>query len=444
MTSTGNPLLSPGLFVGRERDLAEVADLAGQGRSILLVGGRRVGKTTLVRQLLQQSMPGALVYTDAAGWDVTSEASALGALHAAVERRPETARARATREQVRAVLEAVCPLTVVIDEADRLLREPWAASFFSFLRWLDDSHLHGDISFILVGGPALTRFRDPDDKGSPPLNTAELRYLEPLDDEAVDHLTALAGTSAAGRVMEIGGGNAWLTTRLLAEVWTGRSLEASADLVFDRSVGTFHNWQNQLGAACLDFVRRFPAIGLTRAQTRNAPWSQFREAAGYARCVGVLRFSGDRLLRGPRLFFDWLSDQDPDVLLWDLAISYATEDEPLARQLNAQMRDQFKVFFAPEASVDLWGTDLYRVLPNVYGVRSRFVLVLSTPDYVRKHWTRIEFDAAARRYGERILLVDMGELPEDRPAGLVHRGSSPGEMVGLVAAIRRKLGTPGH
>jgi hypothetical protein len=285
----------------------------------------------------------------------------------------------------------------------------------------------------------LTRFRDPEDKGSPPLNTAELRFLESLDDAAVARLTGIAGEANAHRVMELTGGQAWLTTRILAEVWAGYSLNDAAELVFDRAVGIFQAWQNQLGAASLGLVRRFPVAGLTRAETRNPPWSQFREASGFARCVGVLRFRGDRLLRGPQLFFDWLADQDPDELVWDLAISYASDDEPLARQLNAQLGKHFKVFFAPEKSVDLWGDDLYRILPNTYGVQSRLVLVLSTEKYVAKYWTRVEFDAVARQHPQRILIVDIGALPDDLPKGLVYRGSSPGELVGLVDALRRKL-----
>ena len=92
-------------------------------------------------------------------------------------------------------------------------------------------------------------------------------------------------------------------------------------------------------ADCLELVRQFPAAGVARAETRAKNWAQFREAAGFARCIGVLRFDQDRLVRGPRMFFDWLAEQDPDVLIWDLAISYASEDEPLARQIHAQLRD---------------------------------------------------------------------------------------------------------
>jgi hypothetical protein len=87
----------------------------------------------------------------------------------------------------------------------------------------------------------------------------------------------------------------------------------------------------------------------------------------------------------------------------------------------------------------LWGSDLNRVLPNIYGTLSRYVLVLSTATYVRKHWTRVEYDAVAASAPERILLLDLGELPPDLPSGLVYRGNSPGELVQLIPALRQRL-----
>jgi ABC-type phosphate/phosphonate transport system ATPase subunit len=74
-----NPLLAPSLFVGRDQQLQAVADLMRQGSSTLLIGGRRAGKSTLVRRLSTESVERTLVHTDAAGWDLSSEASALGA-----------------------------------------------------------------------------------------------------------------------------------------------------------------------------------------------------------------------------------------------------------------------------------------------------------------------------------------------------------------------------
>jgi hypothetical protein len=336
-------------------------------------------------------------------------------------------------------------VTLVVDEADRVLLVPWGAGFFSFLRWLDDTHLRGDISILLIGGPVLALFRDPDDRGSPPLNTAELRFVDPLDHEAVTRLVSLAdpaGEADGGqvdRVMNLGGGQAWLTTRLLAEVADGVPLDEASDLLFDRAVATFHAWERQLGAGGRELLRRIPDAGIPRGALRRPPWSRHREAARFGRCVGALRMDGDRLRPGPSLFLDWFSGRDGDELVWDVAISFASEDLALAREINAQLRDEFKVFFAPEQAAALWGTDLNRVLPNTYGEQSRYVLVLSTDHYVRKHWTRVEYEAVAATAPDRILMLDLGALPDDRPEGLVYRGTSPAELVGLLDALRRKI-----
>lgn len=434
-----NPFLSSRLFVGRDKQLVQLTRLLRQGQSTLLVGGRRAGKTTLARHLSSDTIARALVFTDVAGWDLTSEATALGGLRSAVEAKPESMYDHATRNDLVSALDAIGPVALVLDEADRVLLAPWAASFYSFLRWLDDTYLRGDIAILLIGGPVLAQFKDPEDRGSPPLNTAELRYMEPLDREAVAHLASLTNGADREQTMKLGGGQAWLTTRLLAEVWDGATLDEAAETVFDRALGTFRIWERQLGAGGRNLLHKIPPGGLPRQELRRAPWSQHREAARFGQCVGALRFDGDRLCHGPQLFIDWLGDQDPDDLVWDIAISYASEDQALARQIYSQMRDDFKVFFAPEESAALWGADLNRVLPNTYGVQSRFVLVLSTHDYMVKYWTRMEYNAIAAKAPNRILLLDLGELPTDLPPGLVYRGGSAGELVGLIGALRKKL-----
>jgi hypothetical protein len=142
---------------------------------------------------------------------------------------------------------------------------------------------------------------------------------------------------------------------------------------------------------------------------------------------------------GPNCSFDWFADAVPHERVWDLAISYASQDEPLAREIHEQLREKFDVFYAPAQDAALWGTDLNRVLPNTYGVQSSYVLVLSTQNYVDKYWTKKEYDAVASRAPDRILLLDMGALPADLPPGLVHRGSGAAQMVGLVDALQQKL-----
>ncbi|HKS47516.1 MAG TPA: AAA family ATPase [Amycolatopsis sp.] len=434
-----NPFYSEELFVGRDAALSRLAGRLDQGRSTLLIGGRRAGKTTLTRHLTPHLVGRGLVRTDVSGWDLSSEQAALGALLGVVSGEQETVHSQASRHDVVMSLRKAAPLALVIDEADKVLLAQWGPGFFAFLRWLDDTHLRHDIGILLAGGPVLASFRDPDDKGSPPLNTAEPHYLDPLDRAAVEQLAANLPGTDVDSLMDHCGGHPWLTTRLLAALYEGTPVEDALDEVFDLAAKTFQVWERQLGEGGRTLLRRLPSEGVTQAQLREHPWSKHREAARLGRSIGALRVEDGRVRLGPKLFSEWFLGRDPGELHWDLAISYASEDEALARQIHRRLRTEFKVFYAPEEDAPLWGTNLTRVLPNTYGVRSRYVLVISTEVYATKYWTQIEYDAVANEAPERILLLDCGKLPDNIPEGLVYRGSTPAQMVGLIDALREKL-----
>ena len=114
--------------------------------------------------------------------------------------------------------------------------------------------------------------------GSPPLNTAELTYMDPLDRQAVAELVSMVNGADDNEIVKLGGGQAWLTTRLLAEMWDGMSLDDAAEAVFDGSIATFRVWERQLGVDGRDLVHKIPPGGLPRSELRRAPWSRRREA----------------------------------------------------------------------------------------------------------------------------------------------------------------------
>jgi hypothetical protein len=434
-----NPFRTGELFYGRDKDLRRLEDLLSQGQSMLLIGGRRAGKTTLSRRLTTGQLERTLVLTDVTGWDLNSMPSSLGALREAIEGVPPATYATADRNDITQSLDAVAPLTLVIDEADLLLLADWGPAFFHYLRWLDDFRLRNRISFLLVGGPVLVLFKDPDDKGSPPLNTAEPHYLSPLDRPAVADLAKLAGEAEhCGDIFTRCGGHAWLTTRLLAEIWDGASLEDAMESISEGSIGAFESWERQLGPLGRELVRRLPPDGIPHAAMNSQPWIRYRRVAPFGRSIGMLRRDNGRVMPGPQLFLDWFAEAAPSEQVWDLAISYASQDVDLAREIYGQLKTEFEVFFAPAQQAPLWGSDLNKALPNTYGVQSRFVLVLSTKNYIDHYWTMVEFNAAAQAQTP-ILMLDMGALPDDLPPGIVYRGSSPSELVGLMKALRDKL-----
>lgn len=440
-SSEENPFLGDALFVGRHLAVARLNDLIRYGESLILIGGRRTGKTTLARQLAATPVDRKIIATDVAGWDLSSQASGLGALRSAIQGVPETRYAYSTRDDVVNELDQLTACALFIDEADRLLQADWGPSFFSFLRWMDDTSYRTRMSIMLLGGPVLARFRDPDDRGSPPLNYAHLEFLEPLDLSAVTELgSRLAKPLDPTALLRWTGGNAWLATQLLSLMWQGSNFTEAADAVYDRAaIQVFPIWEKQAGPQCLELLRDIPEDGVEKMRLINGDLAGYRDPARSGRSVGVLRLEGDRVKPGPEPFLDWLRSSSKTPTTWDLAISFASEDLPVAREIYEQLRERFQVFFSPQESGALWGTDLYRILPNIYGVNSRFVLVLSTSNYIRKHWTMGEFHWVAGKHPERILFLDMGGLPDAVPKGLVYRGTTQAELIGLIPALEHKL-----
>jgi hypothetical protein len=105
---------------------------------------------------------------------------------------------------------------------------------------------------------------------------------------------------------------------------------------------------------------------------------------------------------------------------YEIAISYASEDRPMAEKLAGLLRsDGVKVFFDQFETADLWGKDLYQHLHEVYSKQARFAIILISKYYVASHkrWTRHELKAAQVRQLENVseyilpVRLDDSELP---------------------------------
>ena len=139
------------------------------------------------------------------------------------------------------------------------------------------------------------------------------------------------------------------------------------------------------------------------------------------------------------------SSAPSDVLAvdYEVAISFAGEDRPVARQLADGLRDRGRrVFYDEYEEANLWGHDLYTHLSNVYKNRARFVIILISHAYRDKLWTKHELRSAqARAFSENKdyilpLRVDETEIDGVLPTtGYLHlRDHSIADVIEILEA----------
>lgn len=86
---------------------------------------------------------------------------------------------------------------------------------------------------------------------------------------------------------------------------------------------------------------------------------------------------------------------------FDFAISYAGEEEVIAKDLFHLLQDKgAKVFFAKNEKVYLFGKGLTSELDYIFGPYTKFVIPMVSEHYVQKYWTKYEFNMAKREEGK--------------------------------------------
>lgn len=82
---------------------------------------------------------------------------------------------------------------------------------------------------------------------------------------------------------------------------------------------------------------------------------------------------------------------------YDVAFSYAREDQTYVEQVAEAIEDRVRVFYDRLESVDLWGRNLYTYLADIYGRKSRYCVIFISRHYASKVWTNHEREAAQAR-----------------------------------------------
>jgi tetratricopeptide (TPR) repeat protein len=132
---------------------------------------------------------------------------------------------------------------------------------------------------------------------------------------------------------------------------------------------------------------------------------------------------------------------------YDAALSFAGEDRKLAESLFHSLKQRgLSVFYDADRETHLWGKTS-KTFERIYGPESRYVIPLVSKHYIRKAWTRFEFDTALleqeKRRAEFILPV---RLDDSRLLGLPNdvirqdaRKKSADELAELFMAKCRRV-----
>jgi hypothetical protein len=83
---------------------------------------------------------------------------------------------------------------------------------------------------------------------------------------------------------------------------------------------------------------------------------------------------------------------------YDVALSFAGEDRPLAAQLAQCLRRYgVRVFYDSYEQAELWGKDLYTSLHAIYSKKAQYCVIFISSSYLTKMWTIHERKAAQER-----------------------------------------------
>jgi hypothetical protein len=135
---------------------------------------------------------------------------------------------------------------------------------------------------------------------------------------------------------------------------------------------------------------------------------------------------------------------------YDIALSFAGENRPYVEDVAHGLKSAgVSVFYDSFEKAHLWGKNLIEHLAEIYGQRSRFVVMFISKEYVEKAWTTHERrhaqDRALLAQSEYILPArfDDTEVPGmTSTVGFVDlRQTGPRELVSLILT---KLGRDSH
>lgn len=365
---TDNPYTPAGspLFYGRDATMRALLKDEQAAQSVVLLGGRRCGKTAVLRhvegllrghalgrpleELWHEAVPDAdrppgnvdlavhwPVIINFQGIDFDSYRTLLRYIADELTRSlpsdhdltlpppQEIHHADDLEDWLRAADSALTTrghggIALLIDEVESLFQYDWHHDLMAFLRRLDDSGLRGRVWVVLVGTDRLDRYRSPID-GSPPLNIMRRVRLPDLDYRArrrmliepfLDRGRSAPDDEIATRIDALAGGNVWLLANLLEALFeapavTMAEVDAASEEVRDNLMDVFSRWARALDDDGWQVYQRIVEAG--SLPTRTFVSDQQRTRRQLLEYSGLVHRRRDaRVEPGPMLFLDWAVD----------------------------------------------------------------------------------------------------------------------------------------
>jgi hypothetical protein len=356
------------LFYGREKICRELLENEEAGQSVVLVGGRRCGKTRLVERIKDYLLAQIAIGTAASGawpvmvpdalepqpihhlpyhWPVHVNfqgmhynslnqvlihiAAAITAANPPIKEIPTLPPMNTASPEVlekwllqldRLFFERnVGGLALLLDEIEELFMHPWHHDFMSFLRRLVDFSLKTRVWIVVVGSDGLDNYRN-DRDGSQPLNTHRRMYLTGLDYRArrrmaIEPFTQVGRLPPADEILrkvdEMAGGNVWLLTLVLEQLFkagamTFAVLEQTGELLLEQQDIILRRWARPLGPKAWELYGQLAQRGcLAAAHFKDKTGRSIRALLEYQALVHR-RHTGDTEM-GPFLFRDWALEE---------------------------------------------------------------------------------------------------------------------------------------
>lgn len=141
-----------------------------------------------------------------------------------------------------------------------------------------------------------------------------------------------------------------------------------------------------------------------------------------------------------------MTDQLERTFEYEVAFSFLQQDENLAYEINDLIQDRYKTFIYSEHQKEIAGTDGEETFNEVFGNKSRIVVILFRDDWGSTRWTRVEETAIRGRAHDEgydftifVQLDKTSKMPKWLPKTRIYYDLERWGVKGLAPAIELKI-----